>query len=160
MALSLFSSLIARLRSLLSPATPLVPAGPVAIQRPLILECAFVEVPIVTRAADGGRFDATAAAPVAAPGAANEAASQPAAEPDERVVIATIATHAAALVATPRREPEDFLLARRLRSVAMLNRPVRVIDTSRAARPLKRHAAGPLSPIRARSASARGRLAA
>ena len=110
-----FTLLMKFVKSLLpEPAQPLVLAtAKPAATRP-ILDCTFFEIiaaaataPMQSRQSD-----------VTLPSAAGVD------EPAERPIVASIATHVALTAVTaPRREPEDFLLARRLEVTAKLNRP-------------------------------------
>jgi hypothetical protein len=142
MTLLLLKSITRWFQALLAgPATPLVPAAAAPVALPVILECAFVDVPVSINQT-----------PAQAPADQQPAAAPRVDEPDERPVIVAIGAQAAALNATRRLEPEDYMLAQRLRSVAVLNRPRSRVERRPIGTP-RRRSAGPLSPIRARARS-------
>ena len=164
---SIWTSLGERLRFLLAgsveppvPALPKPPAAP-------IIDCAFVEVvaeqPCAPAADETAEATAVVRAATTVPRLVDISAEVvlPVAtdigEPGERAIIATIAGSAAlGAVEEPMREPDDFLLARRLQSVARLNRPIRLASPSHVygrSAPggrLKRVRQGCLSPVQAR----------
>lgn len=124
-------------------AAPLVAkSAPVIKVRPII-DCAFVEI------AEAPETQAAAATDIELPtaGTVDEAA--------ERTMVASIGAHAAmTAVATPRREPEDFILARRLEVIARMNRPVVQLNgpavRADGQRRGKKSRPGTLSPVLAR----------
>ena len=115
MQLPSFSLLMKFVMSLLpEPVQPLVLATAKPVTTRPILDCTFFEIiaAATTAPMQGRQAEATL------PSAAGVD------EPAERPIVASIASHVALTAVTaPRREPEDFLLARRLEVTAKLNRP-------------------------------------